>query len=98
MSFPREVRMYPRTQAEIDAERAEAALQCPSLSYAEVTAAAAHRIENLAAAAVGGGTGAVYQERAVGAYLLWHDLTKGTHSPADNERLSRLAGMRDMLK
>ena len=93
MSFQREVGLNLRNQAEIDAERAAAALQLPSLSYAQLTAAAVHRIENLAAAAVGGGVGAVDQERAVGAYLLWHDLTKGTHSPADTERLSRLAGI-----
>ncbi|MCP1175866.1 hypothetical protein [Ralstonia chuxiongensis] len=98
MSFQQEIRINPRTQAEIDAERAEAALHQPTLSYAQVTAAAAKRIENLAAASVGGGVGAVYQERAVGAYLMWHDLTKGTHSSADNERLSRLAGMPEPLK
>ncbi len=97
MPFQREIRTDLRTSADIAAEQAEAALQQPSLSYALVTAAATQRIEGLAAA-VGGGGGAVYRERAVGAYLLWHDLTKGTHSPADNERLSRLAGMPEPLK
>ena len=96
MSFPREVRMHLRTQAEIDAELAEAALQQPSLSYARVTAAAGRRIESLAKAAEVGG-GAVYQERAVGAYLLWHDLTEGVRRQSDNLRLSSLAGMPEPL-
>ncbi|WP_247538950.1 hypothetical protein [Ralstonia pseudosolanacearum] len=98
MPFQQKVGMNLRTPAEIDAERAEAALQQPSLSYAQVTAIAAQRIEDLAAASVGGGAGAVYQERAVGAYALWHDLTKGAHSEADNARLSQLAGLSEPLK
>lgn len=49
----------PRTQAEIDAEEAEAALHRSSLSYAQVTTAAAQRIENLMAA-VGCGVSAMY--------------------------------------
>ncbi|MDB0543329.1 hypothetical protein LBW62_19175 [Ralstonia solanacearum] len=95
MPFQQQVRTDLRTPSEVDEERAAAALREPSLSYAQVTAAAEQRIVDQANASVGG---AVYKERAIGAYLLWYDLTRNTHSKADNARLSRLAGLTEPLR
>lgn len=97
MSFQQKIEINLRTPREIEEEKTELALQRPSLSYAEVTAIAEQRIKDLAAASVGGAAGAVYQERAIGAYELWHDLTKDVHGKADNARLSQLAGLSEPL-
>jgi hypothetical protein len=85
--------MYPRTQPEVDAERAEAARQAPSISYARLTAATEEQIavyQRLADQEPQRATKVEYYRSAHGAFSLWRRLISGQAAECDADRLQAL--------
>ena len=72
------------------------ALHQPRLSYVEVTRIAEGRIKGFREASLDGKL-ADHADRAVGAYALWHDLTRAVQKAEDNQRLAKLAGMKEPI-
>lgn len=93
MPFQREVRFHPRTHAEIEAERADAARHLPSISYAELTTATEQQIgvyQRLADQEPEQATKVEYYRSAHGALSLWRRLTSGQVAERDADRLQAL--------